>query len=460
MKIIKIFILSLIFFLLISGFEASGQIGPMPGPGQPALKSTLPPINLSWWVVWEQPSDFSDLINGFRNFYPHLNINVRKLRAEEYREALIQAWARDEGPDIFSIPNTWLKEYQEWIVPMPNKIGLKKEVQSGPACAKKTKIVIEEKQLLTVKELKEKFVSQVEKDVLMAGRIAGLPISLDTLVLYYNRDLLDIAGIPEPPKTWDEFVETVIKTTQIDKQKNILQAGTALGTANNLERSVDILSLLMMQMGATMTDVQDLVAFNKPFANDPNYFPAEEALRFYTDFSRPEKEVYTWNKEMPQAMEMFQQGKLALFFGYAYHLAMIKAQAPSLNFGIAKVPQPSGTLKEINFANYPVQVVSRKSKNIEMAWAFLNWASQNPQAYLARAKKPCALRALIGTQLQDFDLEIFAQELLTASSWYQGKNPLLMEEAMKEMIDNVNEGKKTYLEAINFAVLKINQTIR
>lgn len=460
MKFLRIFILILIFFLLIFGFKTKGQIVPTPSPIQTTSKSILPPINLSWWVVWDQPSDFSDLINGFHALYPYVNIEVKKFRYEEYRQALIEAWARDSGPDIFSLPNTWLREYQEWITPMPNKVSLKKEIQTGPSCARKTKVITEEKQLLTLKEIKEKFVSQIEKDVIINHQIFALPLSFDVLVLYYNRDLLDSAFIPEPPKTWDEFVEAVIKTTQFDKEKNILQAGTALGTTNNLERAVDILSLLMMQMGTVMSDPQGKVTFNQPLPSDPSYFPAEEALRFYTDFARPEKEVYSWHKGMPQALEMFQQGKLAFFFGYAYHLPLIKAQAPSLNFGIAKIPQPTGAIREINFAHYQVQTVSRKSKNVEMAWTFLNWAAQNPVPYLNKAKKPTALRSLIASQLQDPDLEVFAQELLTASSWYQGKNPLLMEEAFKEMINDVNEGKKSYLEAINFAVQKINQQIR
>ncbi|MCX7779207.1 MAG: extracellular solute-binding protein [Patescibacteria group bacterium] len=456
MKIVRILILVFIIFSFLFGWELGAQI-----PGQPQpRKPILPPVNLSWWVVWEQPSDFTDLINTFRTLYPYVNIEVKKFRYEEYREALIEAWARDVGPDIFSLPNTWLREYQEWIVPMPAKVALKKEIQSGPSCARKTKIITEEKPLLTLKDLKEKFVGQVEKDVLIQGRIAGLPLSFDTLVLYYNRDLLDAAGIPEPPKTWEEFMEAVIKTTLIDKQKNIFQAGAALGTANNIERAVDLLSLLMMQSGINMTNPQGLVTFNQAWPDDPSYFPAEEALRFYTDFADKNKEVYTWHKEMPSNLEMFIQGKLVFFFGYAYHLPLIKAQAPNLNFGLTKMPQRSGTLKEINFAHYPVQVVSRKSKNIEMAWFFLNWASQNPTPYLNRAKKPTALRSLIAIQLQDPDLEVFASQALTASSWYQGKNPLLVEEAFKEMIDDINEGRKSYLEAINFAVQKINQQIK
>ncbi|MFN3301919.1 MAG: ABC transporter substrate-binding protein, partial [Patescibacteria group bacterium] len=305
MRFFRIFIISLIFFFLIFGFKAESQIIPFP---QAPKKTLLPPITLNWWVIWDEPENFSDLINGFRNIYPHININVRKFRYEEYKDALINSWARDAGPDIFSLPNTWLNEYKEWIEPMPEKVVLKKVVESGPGCLKKARIVSKEEKLLTLHQIREKFVPQVEKDVIIEGKIYALPLSFDTLVLFYNRDLLDTAKIPLPPKNWQEFTDQVKKLTLIDKEGNIYQAGAALGTANNIERPTDILSLLMMQVGTKMSDEAGYATFNQPLRGESNYFPAEEALRFYTDFQDKNKEIYTWHKEMPPALDFFAQG--------------------------------------------------------------------------------------------------------------------------------------------------------
>lgn len=462
MKFSKILIFSLIFLFLLFSFEVKSQFGPIgPSIGPKPAKPLLPPVELNWWVVWEEPSDFSELINGFRALYPQVNINVRKFRYQEYRDALIQAWARDRGPDIFSLPNTWLREYAtEWLEPMPLTVKLQKEVESGPGCLRKRKIVSQEVKLFTLKDIKEQFVPQIEKDAIIDGKIYGLPLSFDTLVLFYNRDLLDSVKIPLPPKNWQEFTDQVKKITLISKEGEIYQAGAALGTSNNIERPTDILSLLMMQIGTPMSNQAGYAIFNQPLAGEPNYFPAEEALRFYTDFQNKDKEIYTWHKEMPSALDFFCQGKLAFFFGYSYHLPLIRAKAVNFSLGIAKMPQPEGAIKEINFANYSLQVVSRKSKNKDWAWAFLKYAASSPESYLIKTKRPTALRALISKQLEDPDLETFASQVLTAQSWYKGKNPLLMEEAFKEMIDDVIEGKKTYLEAINFAVQKINQTIK
>jgi len=456
---LKLVVILSAFSFLIFGFEVKSQteLNPLAASGG---KSLLSPITLNWWVVWENPSDFSGLISNFKSVFPQVRVEVKKFRYSEYKDALIRAWAKDEGPDIFSITNTWLQEYEEWIEAMPEKVVLKREESSGPGCLNKRKIVSLNVDLLKTTDIPQKFVSQVKEDVIWKGKIWGLPLGFDSMVLYYNRDLLDAAKIPLPPQNWEEFSDQVRKLVTVDKENNIFQAGTALGTSKNIGRPSDILSLLMMQVGAKMSDTNGYAIFNKPLTGEANYFPAEEALRFYTDFQDKNKEVYTWNQDMPQAIEMFVQGKLAFLFGYLYDLPTIKNQAPNLNVGISKMPQPTGTIKEVNITNYPVQVVALKSKNKDFAWALLKQAATKPQDYLSRTKQVTALRELIGEQVKNPDLEVFANQALTSISWYHGKNPLLMEEAFAEMIDNVDAGKTTYQEAINFAVQKINRTIK
>ena len=66
--------------------------------------------------------------------------------------------------------------------------------------------------------------------MILDGQIYGLPLSLDTMAIYYNKDLLDRSSVPEPPKTWEEFAVAVKKITKYDKQTNkITQSGAALG---------------------------------------------------------------------------------------------------------------------------------------------------------------------------------------------------------------------------------------
>lgn len=425
------------------------------------VRKRIEPLSLSWWRVTESAESVSDIVNNFRQIYPHITINYQQFRPEEYEMALLEAWAEDRGPDIFSIPNTWIGKYQSKILyaEAGNKVTIGRQILAG-TIKKEPKIIVEEKTIPNLRTLKENFVDVVVEDVYRDNKLWGLPLALDTLALYYNRDLLNQAKIITPPADWEEFVEDVRLLNIYDRQGNLIQSATSLGTSNNIEIAADILSLLMLQNGTLMITPAGNTGFNQPSQTDPNYFPGEEALRFYTDFANPAKEIYSWNKQMPESLDAFAQGKTAFFFGYSYHLPLIKSQAPNLNFDIAKVPQIAGSLKEVNYANYWVEAVSKKTRYPNEAWAFLLFATeaQNAKTYLERVKRPTAHRSLIKSQLEDFDLIHFAEQVLTSQSWYRGKDWTKAEKAIKNMIDDVVEGKRTIKEAINFYIQIVNQT--
>ena len=128
---------------------------------------------------------------------------------------------------------------------------------------------------------------------------------------------------------------------------------------------------------------------------------------------------------------------------------------------MVKVPQIAGN-PEINFANYWVETVSKKSKYQDAAWDFLQFITvdERVKKYLDVAKKPSALRSLLPKQFDDLELGAFASEVLTAKTWYRGVDIKAAEAALTDMIESVAAGVQKTEEAINFAVQKINQTIR
>jgi len=462
----KIVILLLIFtFITTSGFGCKLV--------SKETEKAMQPITLNYWRVWDGPDAFKEILAKYKELHPFITINYRKLRYSEYEQELINALAEDRGPDIFSINNTWLKKYQSKIQPMPATITMAYPITKGTI---KKEVIPELRttKSITLKEIKNNFVDVVYNDIVMKTvdaktnqveeKVYGLPLYVDTLALYYNKDLLNNAGITEPPAFWNtEFQQDVKKMTKQDTKGEIIQSGAALGGSSNIERSSDILSVLMMQNGTVMLDDSGNVSFNKIPATfkEQKYAPGLEALRFYTDFANPAKEVYSWNKNFDNSLNLFTQGKLAMMFGYSYHLAQIRAQAPKLNLGIAKLPQIEGNPQNINFANYWVETVSNKSKYTSEAWDFVQFATRAEQAklYLNTAKRPTALRSLINEQIDDMDIGIFAEQVLTAQSWYQGADANAMEKIIGEMIDSVVAGQDKIENIINLGARRVQQTI-
>jgi maltose-binding protein MalE len=146
--------------------------------------------------------------------------------------------------------------------------------------------------------------------------------------------------------------------------------------------------------------------------------------------------------------------------GYDYNLPTIRAQAPKLNLGIAKLPQIRDN-PEVNFANYWANGVSKKSANQNWAWDFLEFAAAAPQAakYLDAAQRPTVLRTLIQKQAADIDLSVFASQMLTAKSWYHGKNDAANEQAFSDLIYSVLNGNEIR-QAMNNANNRVNETYR
>lgn len=462
----KLIIILLLFTLIItSGFGCKRV--------KKETQQAMQPIVLNYWRVWDGQDAFDEIIKNYKAQHPFVTINYRQLRYDEYEYALLEALAEDKGPDIFSIHNTWTKKYQSKIAPMPAETSMVFPVVKG-TLKKETFYELRTKKSITLKELKDTFIDAVYQDVVLPeynkkeekleDKIVALPLSVDTLAMYYNKDLLNQAGITEPATYWNkELQEHVKKLTKLNSEEKIIQSGINLGGSKNIERYSDILSVLMMQSGAVMMDDSGKVLFHQiPSAFYENkYSPSVEALRFYTDFANPAKEVYSWNNNLDNSLDMFIQGRLALMLGYSYHLPIIKARAPKLNFSITKLPQIEGSSQAVNFANYWVETVSKKSKNTETAWDFLQFMAEADQikSYLEKTKKPTALRALINEQLEDADIKIFASQLLTAKSWYKGTDSNAAEFAIGEMIDSVNNGQENIREIIEFGAKKVQETI-
>ncbi len=342
------------------------------------------------------------------------------------------------------IHNTWLPKYKTLLSELPVNLS---------------------KDLLSFESFRSSFVDVVEKDFSSEGKIYALPLYVDTLAMYYNKDFLNSAGIAEPPKTWDDLILEVDNLVKKDKWGQITRAGVAMGAAENVNRATDILGLLMLQNGTKMvSDDKKRVTFDEVVqVGDKYYYPGIDALRFYTDFSNPAKRVYTWNKQMPYSVDAFIENRVALMFNYSHQIPIIKSRAPYLNFGIAPMPQVKERNFDINYANYWGFAVSKKGNSpesqriVQESWRFLIFltSQKSSKIYLEKTRKPSARRDLITGQREDAELGVFALQALTAKSWYQIDN-VKIEKIFSDAIESVVLGAATVEKAIDVAATQIN----
>jgi multiple sugar transport system substrate-binding protein len=344
--------------------------------------------------------------------------------------------AAGTGPDIVMVHNTWLPKHGDKLKALPDKIpGLKEP-------------------LLTVKDYKTNFVDVAFKDFVFNSQIYALPLYVDTLALFYNKDILNSAGISRPPQNWEEFNSDVEAITKLDRNGQIVQSGAAIGTAKNINRSTDLLSALMIQTGVQMTDSDNKSA---TFSSSVNNTPVGElALKYYTDFANPSVRTYTWNDAQHYSIDAFTEGKTAMMFNYSHEIGILKDQASRLNFGVAEMPQVSSTDKK-NYANYWGVGVTASSKFSNEAWKFVAYlaSKEGAQSYLSATLRPSARRDLIELQRNDLDLGVFAVQAISARSWYQVDSTAI-ESIFADMIDDVNFHRFSARDSIENAESRVN----
>lgn len=457
------------FLSLFLLFATLGMVGAGCAGGGTATGPVQAKVALKFWSVFDEADVYKDLIAAYKVQHPNVAIEYRKFRPEEYEKELIRALADGTGPDIFSVHNTKVAEFQTLLAPMPTQINVSGLVSQG-TLKKEVVLVAKKESTISQKAYKAQFVDAVSEDAILnytadpkvaaTPRIYGFPFSVDTLALFYNKDLLNAAGVAEPPTDWDSFNEAVKKLTKYDASGGVAQSGAALGTVKNVDRSGDIISVLMMQNGAQMTDTSGRPSFDKIPAGTPqNVFPGLDAVTFYTDFANPVKEVYTWNDSLPNSVSAFGRGQTAFMLGYSYDVPILTAAAPKLNYGIAPLPQITGG-KVVNYPNYWIHGVSKTSKFGDYAWNFLQYASSpaNVPKYLAKSARPTAVRNLIATQLDDEALGVFANQLLTAQSWYHGKDSDAAFKALNDFSATILVGTADPQRAIQQTVQVVGQT--
>src|SRR3989344_990657 len=408
--------------------------------GGPARPRQGEPVELVIWKVFDERKNLQPIFNAYQAINPSVKFTFIEKDIATYEKELLEALASGAGPDIFSIHNDWLPAYQNKLTPAP--VGL-----------------------FTLREYSEAFVDIATQDLLdTEGNIYAVPFSIDTLSLFYNRDLLGSVGIAEPPRTWADVISAVKKINQQDRFGNFLVNGVALGTNSNVNRATDILSLLMLQNGTQIYDSQRRSSsINHDIAgpDGERYNPGAQALEFYTQFSNPAKEVYSWNETNNHSIDAFVAGQVAMMFSYSYTIENIRGKAPFLNFGVAPMPQIDLGKPRVNYSNYFAEGVSKASPNPDVAWDFLKFATTQEQLqnYYATNRLPASRKDIITTQIADPELGIFAEGSLTAKAFYKpdaGK----IETIFANMINDVVLRGATPEQAVSSADKLLYELIR
>lgn len=345
----KFVIIALVVVMLISGIliavrmftsNDSGKTGSGDSSSKEKTSKDVKEVNLTYWGLWELNNTLEDVIKDFEKDNPGVTITYKKQSHKDYRERLQSEIAAGTGPDIFRIHNTW--------VPM-----MTSELEPDPA---------------GYVDLKD-YYPVVEKDLSFSGKTYGVPLMFDALALYYNPSMLQKAGV-SVPTTWEALRSAAAKIRVPQALDEPIQtSGVALGTANNVDHFADIIGLLLLQNGADPKKPDECSTTNNPKTGKPDCW-GQDSFLFYDLF----RSDGIWDETLPSSTYAFATEKVAMMFAPSWRAFEIAEINPDLKFLTAPVPQL--TNEKIGWATYWVESVSKKSKNVDMAWKFLAYLSK------------------------------------------------------------------------------------
>ncbi len=292
--------------------------------------------------------------------------------------------------------------------------------------------------------------------------ILALPITIDPLVMYWNRDTFSGAGLSQPPQYWDELLALAPRLTTLDAGGTVRRSAVAMGTWDNVRHAKAVLSALMMQTGDFVTARSSAGALMATLGSKPagqNSAPAAGALNFYTDFANPSKVTYSWNRSLPESLQAFVAGDAAIYFGYASEYRDIAARNPNLRFGVATLPQLKNAAR----------ITSGAIQGLAIARG-----AANPSGALAVAQKLTTAAAVAAISQQTGlppvrrDVQVdtsgsaaaatFVQSALIARSWAD-PNAMATDAIFKSMIESVISGRLAPEQAIFEAAQALRQLL-
>ena len=419
----QLIILGIAGFVVL--FFILGLLGIIPiftstGPGSQSNVQTT----LNVWGI-DDSGAMRNVFDAYSQISPNTVIKYQQFDPKNYENVLINALATGTGPDVFMFHRSWLPKHGDKIVPAPDT-------------------------LFSLYNLRQLFPDVIEKDFVSNQKVYALPLYLDSLALFYNKDIFNAKGIALTPTTWDDFKNIIPALTEFDFSHNIKKSAAAIGGSNqSIANASDILSLLMLQNNPQFVD----------YVNHKEVFgdQALQALNFYIQFADPTSATYTWSDNFGNSTDAFASGDVAMIFDYAGDIQNLKQKNPYLNFAVSTMPQVDAN-NPVNYADYWGLAVSKQSRSPQTAWSFIISLTTNPQlssVYLKNTNSTPALRTLINQYLTDPNLNVFAKQALTAKSVYQ-TDAQSFSQSFSNMIESVLSGKLDPQKALRQAAVEIN----
>ncbi|MGO4269979.1 ABC transporter substrate-binding protein [Paenibacillus sp. TAF58] len=284
---------------------------------------------LKLWFYFEGKDRFdkiSTLTQGYAKVDPNVEVVPEFIPFAEFKKRLSVGLAAQDLPDIVVIDNPDHAAYAA----MGLFADITDKIKDWPD--------------------KDQFYEGPWKSATLNGKVYGIPLGSNNLALYYNKTMLDGAGI-QPPKTWDELRDASKKLTKGDVK------GLGFSGLGNEEGTFQFLPWLL-SAGASFDKV-----------DSPQGIKAYSFLADLVKDQSVSKEVLNWTQA--DVMKQFAAGKVAIMVNGPWQIPELKTSAPDLKYGVALLPKGEKNASVLGGENLGVV----NGKNVDDAVKFIKYVA-------------------------------------------------------------------------------------
>ncbi len=244
------------------------------------------------------------------------------------------------------------------------------------------------------------------------GTVYGAPKDLDTIGVWYNKQIFDDAGVayPEAGWTWDDFRDTVTALTDPD-------AGI-WGVVAAQYNQMEYYDTIYQAGGEVINAAGTETGFGTP--------EALEGVTFWTDFIADGESPTAQQMTDTEPNTIFMNGQAAMFWNGSWAGGGYAGNADFAD-KVDVAPLPAGPAGNMSVVHGLANVAYAKGDHVDLAKEFATFAS-GEFAALTQAETGTVIPAYNGTQqawvesLPQYDLQVFIDALDNAVPYPVSKN--------------------------------------
>ncbi|BCJ64092.1 sugar ABC transporter substrate-binding protein [Polymorphospora rubra] len=324
-------------FALVTGTAACG------GGGSGADSDTI-----ELWLMGDKAKAMDTVSTAF-TAETGIKVKVQSIPWKNARDKMSTAIASGDGPDVVQVGHSFLAEFADAgaLLDLSDKVAGTPELAAAnffPASAETMQV---------------------------GGKVVSVPWIADTRVLFYRTDVLQEAGYPQAPATWDELKGTATKLAA----RGDGNYGIGLNTDDQF-----LPIILTWQAGGEVAQGDRATFDTAPFRR-----AVEFERSFFTAGLTPKK-------AQPDAdmVQGFKTGKIPMFVSGPYMATLLGNQAPELagKWAVAPMPKDRTGTSLMAGSNLAIFSESEKADESVQLMAYLSRKQTQEQWFQATNDLP------------------------------------------------------------------------